>query len=226
MPLHGIAWTSEFQVHETAHNRCRLQLAATPESHACYPFDFLLDVSFEVKRTVLLMQADVVNLEDRPIPVCVGFHPAFHWPLPGCSVDELHVCRLDHRGSPRIRRLDENGLMLADPEVCLFTNGVLQLEHALFDRRAIILDRGAGSMVHYGVPGKPGIEVTYGGLSYLGIWSKPNAPFLCIEPWQGLPPLAGTSAALEQRPGVTMVAPGATHHVAMALRFGAMVPTN
>ncbi len=223
MPPHGFALTSEFCVREALSDRCQLRLAATSETRVHYPFNFTLDVSFEVKGMVVLVQADVVNLEDRSIPVCIGFHPAFPWPMVGCSVDELHLCRLDHRGSPPVRRLDENGLMLLDSELSLFHEGKLKLDQTLFSRRAIILDTEAGSTVQYGVCGKPGIEVAFWGLPHLGIWSKPGAPFLCIEPWQGLPPLVGDSAALELRPGTRMVPPGANHHVAMALRFGAMV---
>ena len=33
---------------------------------------------------------------------------------------------------------------------------------------------------------KPVLSVQFEGFPYLGIWTKPNAPFLCIEPWCGL----------------------------------------
>jgi galactose mutarotase-like enzyme len=111
-------------------------------------------------------------------------------------------------------------LLLPDSDPSLFAGGVLPVDHAQFERRAIVLEHGAGSKVHYGVPGKPGVEVATWGLPNLGIWSRPDAPFLCIEPWQGMPPFLGASAALEQRPGVATVPPGENHRVGMTLRFG------
>jgi len=44
----------------------------------------------------------------------------------------------------------------------------------------------------------------------LGIWQKPGAPYICIEPWQGRTPVEGGSDALDQRPGAVWIGPGAT----------------
>lgn len=30
------------------------------------------------------------------------------------------------------------------------------------------------------------VRVDYGNAPYLGIWAKPGAPFVCIEPWFGI----------------------------------------
>lgn len=220
MPVHGFAWTSVFHVQEVTPISCCMRLEATQKSRVFFPFSFQFNVSFTLDEANLQVRAEVINLDDKAMPVCVGFHPAFPWPLPGCRADELHVCRLDQDVSPRVRRPDLNGLLLPDSDPSLFAGGVLPVDHAQFERRAIVLEHCAGSTVHYGVPGKPGVEVATWGMPNLGIWSRPDAPFLCIEPWQGMPPFLGASAALEQRPGVATVPPGENHRVGMTLQFG------
>ena len=41
-----------------------------------------------------------------------------------------------------------------------------------------------------------------------GIWSKPNAPFVCLEPWIGRTDNVGFEDELKNKPGVTRLEPG------------------
>ena len=42
----------------------------------------------------------------------------------------------------------------------------------------------------------------------LGIWPKPGARYLCIEPWQGIADPAGFTGDFRDKPGVFELAPG------------------
>jgi len=46
------------------------------------------------------------------------------------------------------------------------------------------------------------------GAETLGIWTKPGAPFVCIEPWQGYAANVDDDGDLAQRPGVVLLPPG------------------
>jgi galactose mutarotase-like enzyme len=52
---------------------------------------------------------------------------------------------------------------------------------------------------------------------YLGVWSKPAAQFICIEPWHGVTDPVGFSGDFTAKPGVFVVAPGAAFASAMAI---------
>ena len=226
MPLHGFARGSRFETVQSAPDRCRLRLSATAASRSHYPFEFDLAIAFALYAATLTIRAEISNRDARPMPASFGFHPAFAWPLPGCVADELHVVRLAHPGEPAVRRLNADGLLKPEAQASPFHAGVLSLGPALFKPSALIFEAGTGSPLHYGVPGKLGITITHEGLPQLGVWTKPGAPFLCIEPWQGLPPMAGTDAALEKRPGIALLPPGTTQRRTMRLDFGARVPSN
>ncbi|HKX43196.1 MAG TPA: aldose 1-epimerase family protein [Burkholderiaceae bacterium] len=223
---HGFARTSCFELVEQAADRCRLRLGASDASRTRYPFEFELVMTYALRGATLTIHADIANLADTgTMPASFGFHPAFVWPLPGCRASESHVVRLAQAGEPPVRRLDAaSGLLLPGVQPSPFHRGTLVLRTALFEPGALIVEEGAGSLLHYGVPGKPGIAVAQEGLPMLGLWTKPGAPFLCIEPWHGLPPDIGASAALEERPGIMQLAPGATRRVTMSVTFGAVVP--
>jgi galactose mutarotase-like enzyme len=51
----------------------------------------------------------------------------------------------------------------------------------------------------------------------LGIWTKPGAPFVCIEPWHGMADLVDTVTDLAGKPGMAHVAPGAALTCAMTI---------
>ena len=36
------------------------------------------------------------------------------------------------------------------------------------------------------IKGENGIEFTFGKCPFLGIWAKPGAPYVCLEPWYGV----------------------------------------
>ena len=45
---------------------------------------------------------------------------------------------------------------------------------------------------------------------HLTLWTKPAAPFLCIEPWAGEPDADGFAGELAARASTRLLAPGAT----------------
>jgi len=54
------------------------------------------------------------------------------------------------------------------------------------------------------------IRVLTDGVPYLGVWSKPGgAPFLCIEPWHGIPDMSDTSGRLADKEGILSLEPDA-----------------
>ena len=107
-----------------------------------------------------------------------------------------------------IRRIDAAGLILPDALPSPIVDGVLRLEPGLFTTDAIILDRLESSSVRYGAPGAPTIEVSWDGFTQLGIWQKPSADFLCIEPWAGHASPAGFDGEIMDKPSMMLIPPG------------------
>ena len=46
------------------------------------------------------------------------------------------------------------------------------------------------------------LKVNFDHFPYLGIWTKENAPFLCIEPWCGLADAINHNGNLEDKEGM------------------------
>jgi galactose mutarotase-like enzyme len=54
------------------------------------------------------------------------------------------------------------------------------------------------------------VSVRFGGFPYLLVWQKYGAPYICVEPWCGLPDFTDASGKLADKAGIIIAAPGET----------------
>ena len=209
MKQHGIARISEFTLVEAGPDACRFQLASSDATRAAYPFEFVLDVRYSLEGNTLTIAAKVSNTDSRPLPVSFGFHPAFRWPLPRGGAREEHVLVFDSEETAPIRRLHK-GLLSPKALPTPVRGNLLRLDDDLFEEDAIIFDRPLSRGVTYQSPAGPSVRVTYPDMPNLGVWSKPGAPFVCIEPWHGYAAPEGFAGELSAKEGSLSVAPGST----------------
>ncbi|ARO26198.1 aldose 1-epimerase protein (plasmid) [Rhizobium sp. TAL182] len=214
---HGFARRSEFALAASTATACRYELAASAATQGIYPFDFLLAVEHAVEGRALTVTAEVSNRDQKAIPFGFGFHPAFAWPLPGAS-GRAHTVTLDNEGEPELVRL-EGGLINPAPLPSPFDKGRVVLDHALFDQDAMIFPKGAGEGLLYGAEGGPTLRFHFENLPNLALWTKPGAPFICVEPWHGTAAEAGGSSELSRRPYTNILAPGASTRFAFTVEI-------
>jgi galactose mutarotase-like enzyme len=112
------------------------------------------------------------------------------------------------RDEPEPIRRISGKLIVPDAEPTPIQGRVLELRDALFENDAVILDRPASRALTYGAPGGPAIAMDWQDFPHLGLWSKPGAPFLCIEPWQGHASPRGFDGEFKDKPGTVSLAPG------------------
>ncbi|MGV8831423.1 MAG: aldose 1-epimerase family protein [Devosia sp.] len=207
MSQHGFARRSDFALVESGEDFCRFELKASQSSRTIYPFDFTLSLEHRVVRRAVVVTAEVHNSGHHPMPFGIGFHPAFVWPLPG-SEGQAHRVVLDNGGSPELIRLS-GGLVNPAPLPSPFVDGALTLDGQLFAADAMLFPDGAGAGLRYGTAEKA-IHFTWENLPNLALWSKPGAPFVCLEPWHGTAAEVGGSDDLAERPYAEVLGPGAT----------------
>lgn len=215
MSSHGFARTSHFQLLHADATSARLRLADSPETRASFPFAFQLDVAFALKPCAISAVAQVANTGDASMPCSIGFHPAFSWPLPGGEA-RPHRVTVDGDTSGFVRRLDGNGLVLPQPQPTPFRDGVTEARQGLF-ATALFLDRGWGGHASFGVPGGPEVALDTTGFDYFGLWAPDGAPFLGLEPCQGLACVADAPCTIETRPGIVLLPPGRSYSARMTI---------
>jgi galactose mutarotase-like enzyme len=147
------------------------------------------------------------------MPASFGFHPAFRWPLPTAGARASHFIEFAVEESAPVRRLNAEGLVTSNRYPTPIRGRRLPLDDRLFMDDALILDAVRSRSVRYGTEVGPQIQVEFPSTPFLGLWSKPGAPFICIEPWHGIADPEGFSGSLTDKPGVFSVGPGAVAEV-------------
>ncbi|MEO6387966.1 MAG: aldose 1-epimerase family protein [Croceibacterium sp.] len=213
---HGFARKSAFEVVEAEPARARFRLTDGPETRAAYPFAFELEMAFALRGMTLAMTATVRNPGGAPLPFSFGFHPAFAWPLPGGAAKADHRVMFAEPEPEPIRRIDTvTAMLLPDAQPTPVTGNVLTPRGDLFEADALIWDRLHSRALSFGADGGAWLDIAFPDCPNLGIWQKPGAAFLAIEPWHGFNDAAGFEGDFRTKPGVIELAPGHEHRFRM-----------
>ena len=219
MPKHGFARHSVFDIVQSDRDAATFRLKASDETRAIYPLEFVLDINFAVEQATLKVSAAIANEGDTIMPASFGFHPALCWPLPYNFARANHRIEFESEEPAPVRRIDGNGLLRPDSERSPIVGKILTLRDELFFADALIFDQVQSRRVTYGAETGPQIAVGYADFPVLGVWTKPHAGFICIEPWHGLPDPEGFAEDIFLKPGIFEVAPGTTERLAMTIEL-------
>ena len=193
MNLHGFARKTNFEVISWADKEVVFSLSSNQETRVQYPFDFNLTVSYVLNGSKITSDVIISNTGDKLLPATFGAHPGFNVPLDNGSFEDWYV-EFGEDCTP-------NRLLLSDTcfntgkkcAVELVDSRKLLLQHSLFDADAIFMDRVAPSVTLKSDKSERSVTLSYPQMPYLGLWHTPRtqAPYVCIEPWCGLPSFDG-----------------------------------
>jgi len=208
LPRHGFARRSTFELVEHERELAIFRLTDSEETREVFPFPFALHMEFALSGSTLSMTASVVNPGEDELHFSFGYHPAFAWPLPGGGEKLAHELVFEALEPAPIRRLDEKGL-IAFSEDSPVKGGQMALRHEDYEADAMIWDELASRRLSYRSPDGPSLDIAFPEMPYLGIWQKPGANFICIEPWAGHADPADFDGDFRDKPGVMPLQPGA-----------------
>jgi galactose mutarotase-like enzyme len=217
LPRHGFARTKPFEVLGATATEATFRLKADESTLQVYPFHFQLDVRFALAGATLSVTSAVSNLGRQSMPASIGYHPGFRWPLPYGQPRAAHFIEFATGENAWIRRLNAQGLLSPDRPPTPVVNRRLLLEDSLFRDDVVIFDDLRSRSVTYGAAEGPRIQVSYPDATYLGVWTKAGASFVCIEPWHGIADAAGFAGELADKLGVFSVAPGGVQQLNMQI---------
>ena len=180
MPKHGIARKRTFDVVSCAHNEAVFLLKSDDATRENYPFDFELYVKFELLGKTLRATHTVVNCTDGEMYFSIGGHPGFN-----CAIGD--VLSFDRPETLDTETIDADSLRLPEKAPVLRDARDIVITKDIFINDALILSgiRSHAITLHHADHAHE-IRFTFGDVPYLGIWAKPGAPYVCLEPWCGV----------------------------------------
>ncbi|WP_375404760.1 aldose 1-epimerase family protein [uncultured Sphingomonas sp.] len=217
MPKHGFARRSTFEVVAAEATRAAFALTDTAETRAAYPFTFRLEVAFRLDSPTLLTEVTIENRGERPMPAQFGFHPAFAWPLPYGRDRAAHRILFDRDETGDLRAITPDGFIAAESRPTPLGGRELRLYDALFANDALVWDPVRSQALRYGAPDGPQLDIAFPDTPGLGIWTKPGARYVCVEPWHGIADPAGYAGEFRDKPGVFEIAPGDAKQISMSV---------
>lgn len=211
MPKHGIIRKNEnMDVEELSNNSVTFVLFSDETTKERYPFDFQFRISFTLLENTLTVSHQIINIGNEDLLFSLGGHPAFNCPIHDGSNYEDYYLEFEQAEHAVTHLLNmEKGLISNETELVLNNTNRLPLHSHLFDRDALIfknLKSNSVSLVHK--ENGNVLTMEFKDFPYLGIWAKPDADFVCIEPWLGIADGVDHNQKIEEKEGIITLKTG------------------
>ena len=222
MGTHGFARNSEFEAVSVSTTEVTFLLIANDQTRAEYPFEFEFYVTYSLNGARLDIKHEIKNKDEKTLIATVGAHPGFNVPLDNGSFDDWYLefseeCYPDELVFSKT--CFNTGLKRP---LNLESSRILRLSHDLFDIDGIFMSNTSRSVTLKSDKSERFVRVEYPDMPYLGLWHAPrsDAPYVCIEPWCGLPSYDGETEALENKNDTFRLAKGSSKKINYAIIFG------
>lgn len=202
---HGFARDMELTPEEISPTTAMFSLIQNDTTKAMFPFDFRFTVRYTVKADGLTVTYRVRNNSDKPMPFCIGAHPAF-----ACD-GEMSDYRLEFskRESAAVPNYNlDTGLHEENNRREMPINdNVLPLSHEMFYKDVCYFDKLVSRSVYLLYKDNKGVRVDFPDFTSLGVWQAKDAPFLCIEPWCGSADFDDCTGVFAEKRGIKILQP-------------------
>lgn len=201
---HGYARFTTFEIEDKTDSSVVFLHKSDEETKKTFPFDYELRVIYTLIDKTVKVGYSVKNLTDGNMYFSIGSHEAYYTPegiedydviFPQNETLNSYVLYgnlLSNQELPIIK--DSNVLPLYDK---YFTVDALVFKD-LKSRTATLRNRKTGKAV----------RVDFPNADYFLLWHKPNSPYMCLEPWSGIPDIIGSSYDITEKEGIIVLESG------------------
>ncbi|MCR4615192.1 MAG: aldose 1-epimerase family protein [Clostridiales bacterium] len=204
VPKHGFVRRRPFNAVSVTGSNAVFSICSNEETLKMYPFEFELTVCYELTETGLKTKLTVVNKTDGEMYFSLGAHPGFN-----CAIGDSII--FEKNETLNTERIDSSNLIIDEVFPVLDDSNRITLEPDTFTNDALILSglKSTYLTVDGAVSGHR-VRFTFGDCPFLGIWAKPNAPYVCIEPWYGVNDSHEKKDDISQKRGIERLDKGET----------------
>ena len=218
--LNGFAKDSEFEPITKLDNFHSYMLKSNEKSFEKYPYKFTLYVTYRLDGNKLTTIYKVLNEGNTDMPFGIGSDPAFK-----IDSNELKLGNYYLEFEEKEDKL--HFLYLVDGLV-----GTDYAKNIKVDNKKIFLNSDMfkdGSVIIKGINtkkvylkdkyGRKKLAIEFDNFQYLSIWSKPNAPFICISPWVTTPDSVNATGVFRQKSDIVLLPPKEMYECKYTVEF-------
>lgn len=178
MPKHGIVRKRPFKLINKGEGSLTFVISDSEDTLKEYPYHFDLFVKFELFENGLTVTHTVVNKNEGDMYYSFGAHPAFN-----CKIGDRLV--FSENEVLRTERIDHESILIEDTFPVIENSREIEITNTLFNDDALILSGYNSKCVSIVSEGEKVLDFHFES-PVLGIWAKPGAPYVCLEPWWGI----------------------------------------
>lgn len=218
---HGFARDQEFEPITKLDNFHSYVLKSNKNTLTRFPFDFELYTTYRLDENKLTTIYKVINTGKSNMPFCIGGHPAFKVDAEAFANGDYYLEFEEDEDKIHFLYLVD-GLIGTD-----YANNIMQGKRILplnkdsFKNDAIIMKGMISAKVSLKrkSTGATILTMDYSEFPYLGVWSKPGAPFICIEPWRGLSDTIKSSGIFTEKTSIVLLKPNESFDCKFTVEF-------
>ena len=197
LPKHGYARMSEFEIESAERESATFVLRSDEESKKHYPFDYEFRVIYTLIDNKIKVDYSVKNVGSGDMYYSVGAHEAYACPE---GIEEYSLV-FDKEEDFKCNIL--HGNLLGFDTYSVGKGRELELKYDFFAKDALTflhLESRGVDLLHR--PSGNKLRVEFDDSDYLFVWTKPNANYICIEPWCGVPDFVDSDYDITKKRGI------------------------
>lgn len=199
---HGFARDYEFKIIEQQESAIEYLLTENSTTLQSFPFQFDLKLQYLLENNSLTLKYTVINNSNTIMPFAIGAHPAFAIDF---NKNDYQIF-FDNDSELDTFELENDQISTVTSKI-LLNNQFLPLTYSLFEKDALVFKNISSRSLTIFENGKPFLKIHLGNFPHLGIWTKVDAPFLCIEPWFGYADTVDSDGTILNKEAIQTIAP-------------------
>ena len=209
MGRHGFARHSQFAVMTATSVHAEFSLEYSDATLEVYPYQFQFQVFYHLTGNNLKVTYKVINEDLNCIYFSVGAHPAFNVPFHPAEKFEEYYLQFEYPEDLNKHLLTADGFFSGETERVPLHDGKLMLTRELLADGALVFkDLMSKKVLLKSVNRSQYVEVSFPQFPYVALWTKEDAPFICIEPWFGCADTAGKHVNITDKESIKSLGKG------------------
>lgn len=218
IPQHGFAKDMKFELMEKTKNKEVYELNSNEETLKKYPFKFTLSVEYEILEDTLKTKIKVINKDEKKMLFGLGGHPGFKLDMP----QEEYYFELE-KEEQEVEFMEVAGNYISNKPAknILKENKIIEITKESFLNDAIMMKKLKSNKItlKQKKDSKPILEFSFEDFPILAIWSLPNAPYICLEPWFNYADRVEETGYFKDKEGIITLNPKEEFNCEFSVKF-------
>lgn len=209
MQQHGFARDMEFEPITKLDNFHSYVLKSNKKLIDKFPYEFSLYITYRLNENKLTTIYKVINEGDVDMPFGIGGHPAFKIDVKKLKNNDYYLEFEEEENKIHFLYLVDGLVGTEYAKNIIIDKKRINITTDMFKNDAIIMKSLKSTKISLKdrKENKTILTMDYTGFPYLAIWSKPNSPFICIEPWKTTADTINSTGVFRQKTDIILLPP-------------------